>query len=137
MPKMVLLAEYLDIGSNDLSSYGAKAELAINVEEKDVTVFTSQGWKEVLGGIAAGSLAVGFKNDVSASALDSIMWPLLRSVQPFKLRMNKDVAVSSSNPQWQGSVLITGWKVGGSVGDVNETDLTFPTSGLVTRTTST
>lgn len=137
MPKMVLLASHLEIDSNDLSDRCNKIELTAEVEEQDVTTFTSLGWKEVLGGLASGTLAVAFKNDMVAGQVDEIMWDLLRSVVPFNVRADQG-AVTASNPQYSGNVLINAWNpIMGNVGDVNELDVSYPTSGEIVRATST
>src|SRR5690349_1441549 len=118
MAKMVLTAAYVNINSNDLSAYASKAELVVDVEDKEVTTFASSGWKEYLGGLKSGTLSVSFRQDVAASALDSIIWPLLGTVVTFETR-NSSGTVTTSNPKWTGSVLIKQWKpVSGSVGDV-------------------
>lgn len=136
MAKMVLTSSYLGLNAVDRSSWCSKIELTTEVDEKDVTVFTSLGWKEVLGGLKSGSLAVTFKNDVAASQLDETMWALFGTVTTFEVRATS-AAVGTSNPKYTGSVLIKGWTpISGSPGDVNEASFTFPTSGAVTRATS-
>ncbi|MET9734283.1 phage tail tube protein [Streptomyces sp. NPDC006458] len=135
MPKMVLLAEYLSINANVLNTYTKKAEVSIEVEEKDVTTFASLGWKEVLGGLKSGELGLELFNDYAAAALDAIMWPLLGTVVPFEVRADQG-AVSTSNPKYTGSVLIKSWNpITGSVGDEATVSVTYPTSGAVTRAT--
>src|SRR4051794_4085362 len=111
MAKMVLLASYVSINSNDLSSYASKIELSAEIEDQDVTTFASLGWKEVLGGLGSGELGVTFKQDVAATKIDSIMWPLLigRVPVPFEVRADSAV-VGTSNPKWTGNVLIKEWK---------------------------
>ncbi|MFE9853710.1 hypothetical protein ACFYPN_33700, partial [Streptomyces sp. NPDC005576] len=117
MAKMVLLAAFVSINGTDLSSYARKAEVTVEVEDKEVTTYASLGWKEVLGGLKSGELALELLQDVAATKLDSIMWPLLGTVVPFVVRLDSS-AVSTSNPQWAGSVLIKGWNpIEGSVGD--------------------
>ncbi|NUP16566.1 MAG: hypothetical protein HOZ81_10755 [Streptomyces sp.] len=136
MPKMVLTAEYLSINSNVLNEYTKKAELAIEVEEKDVTNYASLGWKEVIGGLKSGELGCEFLQDFAATKLDAIMWPLLGTVVPFEVRADQ-AAAGASNPKWTGSILIKGWNpITGSVGDEATVSLAFPTSGAVTRATS-
>ena len=136
MAKMVLQAAYLALNGVDRSAWTSKVEVQVEVEEKDVTVFTSAGWKEVLGGLKSGSLAITFKNDVAASQLDELMWALLGTVTTFEVRA-ANTAVSTSNPKYTGSVLINAWTpVSGSPGDVNEASYTFPTSAAVVRATS-
>ncbi|WFF07255.1 phage tail tube protein [Micromonospora sp. WMMD1076] len=136
MPIMVLKASYVAINGVDRSANTSKAELAVEVEEKDVTTFASQGWKEVLGGLSSGGLAVTFKNDVAASALDSAMWALFGQVTTFEVRATNAV-VGTSNPKYTGNILIKNWTpISGSPGDVNEASYTFPTSGVVARATA-
>jgi hypothetical protein len=136
MPKMVLLAAHLTLDSNDLSEWGSKFELSTEVEEKDVTTFTSLGWKELLGGLKAGQLGADFRQDFDAAALDSIMWPLLGTVVPFVVRADQ-ASVSASNPNYTGSVLVKSWApLTGSVGDDAKVSVTYPTSGPVLRATS-
>jgi hypothetical protein len=137
MAKMVLTAAYINLtGPGDISGSVSKCELTAEVEEKDVTTFTSLGWKEVLGGLKSGSLALTFKNDLVDDGLDEDMWTVLGTVIAFEVRATQS-AVGVSNPKYTGSVLIKGWApVSGSPGDVNENSQTFPTSGVITRATA-
>ncbi|WP_411132737.1 hypothetical protein [Streptomyces sp. 030-HV] len=133
---MVLTAEFLSINSNDLSEYTRKAELAVEVEDKDVTNYKSAGWKEVVGGLKSGELGCEFLQDLAATKLDAIMWPLLGTVVPFEVRADQ-AAVGTSNPAYKGNILINGWNpITGSVGDEATVAVDFPTSGAVTRATT-
>jgi hypothetical protein len=135
MPKMVLLAQYLSINANVLNTYTKKAELTVEVEDKDVTTFASLGWKEVLGGLKSAELGCEFLQSFTLAELDAIMWPLLGTVVPFEVRADQ-AAVGTSNPKYTGSILINGWSpLAGSVGDEATVSQGFPTSGAVTRAT--
>lgn len=136
MAKFVLTGVYLALNSTDLTDYTRKAELTVEVEDADVTNFGSGGWTEVIGGLKSGELSIEFLQDVAASALDSIMWPLLGTVVTFELRATQS-AVGTSNPSYTGSVLINGWNpIEGGVGDEASVSVGFPTSGAITRSTS-
>lgn len=136
MAKMVLLAAHLSIDANVLNAFTNKAELSVEVEEKDITTYASLGWKEVLGGLKSAELACEFKQDFAASQLDAIMWPLLGQVVPFEVRADQ-AAVGASNPKYTGNVLIKSWNpITGSVGDEASVKVSFPTSGAVARATS-
>lgn len=136
MAKMVLLSEFISIDGNDLSTYCNKAELQIEVEAKDVTTFGSAGAKEFIGGLKSGTLALEFKQDYAASQLDSIMWPLLGTVVNFVVRPTS-AAVGTGNPEYTGSVLITGHNpIQGGVGDEASMSLSFPTTGAISRATA-
>src|SRR3954468_2926254 len=104
---MVLTAAYVSLGGNLLHDHAKKIELTAEVEEKDVTTYTSLGWKEVLGGLKSGELSCEWLNDFAAGQLDSIMWPLLGTVVPFAVRADQG-AVSASNPEYSGKCLIKG-----------------------------
>ncbi|MER7002206.1 phage tail tube protein [Dactylosporangium sp. NPDC000555] len=136
---MVLTATYVSLAAptpGDISGAIKKAELSIEVDEKDVTNFLSAGWKEVKGGLKSGSLALTFMNDMTAASIDASMWALLGSVVTFEVRAS-NAAVGTSNPKYTGSVLVKQWNpIAGSPGDVNEASYTYPTSGAVTRATS-
>lgn len=136
MPKMVLTSEYFGLAGTDLSQWTRKAEVAIDVDAKEVTNFASLGWKEVLGGIKAGTIAVEFLEDFAVAALDSILWPFLGTLQTFEVRPTSAV-VGTANPKWTGSLLVKELKpLSGGVGDEASMSVTWPTSGVVTRGTS-
>ena len=133
MAKMVLLASFVSLNGTTLSSYARKIELTAEVEEKDVTTYSSLGWKEVLGGLKSGELSLEFLQDVAAAQIDSIMWPLFGTVVTFEVRADQ-AAVGASNPKYTGSVLIKSWNpLEGSVGDEASVSVSYPTSGAVVR----
>jgi hypothetical protein len=136
MAKFVLTAEYIALNGTDLSDYTRKAELSLETEDKDVTNYGSEGWTELLGGLKSGELSLEFLQDVAASALDSIMWPIFGTVVTFEVRATQS-AVGASNPKYTGSVLVKGWNpIQGSVGDEATVSVSYPTSGAVTRATA-
>lgn len=133
MAKLVLTNEFVSLNGTDVSSYCRKAELTIEVEAKDVTTFASGGWKEEIGGLKSGTLALEFEQDFAAAALDSILWPLLGTVVTFDVKP-VNAARSTSNPSYTGSVLVAQWNpLTGSVGDDAKVTVSFPTTGAVTR----
>jgi hypothetical protein len=136
MAKFVLTAGYVALNAGDLSSYCSSIQLQIEAESKDTTTFGSGGWHEELSGIKSATLALQFKQDVAAAALDSIMFALFGTVVTFEVRATNAV-VGTSNPKYTGSVNIKAWNpVAGGVGDTAEVSVTFPTTGAVVRGTS-
>lgn len=137
MTKIVLLDAQLSIANNDLTAWTAKLELSDEFDDKDVTTYASGGANEILGGLEKFEASITFKQDYDAAALDSIMWALRRQVVTFAARP-KVSAVTTSNPQYAGKIMINKWvPLAGSVGDVAEVDVTFPGSGPLGRVTST
>lgn len=137
MAKQVMLASMLILGGTDISSYCSRIEVSLEAESKDTTTFGSGGWHEELSGIKSGNIAVTLKQDVSAAALDSILFPMFATVQTAEVRMNNG-ARSTSNPAYVGSVNVRQYNpITGSVGDTAETGgLTWPFTGAVTRQTA-
>src|SRR5580693_5904761 len=120
MAKLILTAASLLLNGVDL---------AVEAEVKDVTVFTSGGFKENLSGLKSGNLQIGWKNDLAAGALDELMWALFiaSAAVTFEVRAVNS-ARSTSNPGYTGSVIINEWTpITGSPGDVNEFSVTYPT----------
>ncbi|MFJ2200844.1 hypothetical protein [Streptomyces violaceusniger] len=133
---MVLTSEFLSLAGQDLSAFTRKAEVGVEVEEKDVTTYAAQGWKVVIGGLKSGTLGLEFKQDFASGALDAILWPLFATVVPFEVRPTS-ATVGTSNPKWTGNVLIKELKpISGGVGDEASQSVSFPTSGAVTRATA-
>jgi len=136
MAKQVILASYVALGGVDYSNYCSKIELSIEAETKEATTFGSGGWAENLGGIKSGELSLTFKQDVADNAIDEAMFALLGQTTTFEVRLNNSV-VGVSNPKYTGSVLVNSWApINGSVGDVAEVEVGWPTSGAVTRATA-
>ena len=135
MSVFALTAEYLALnGSATLNDHVKSAVLTIEAEALDSTAM-GPGWKSAIGGLKSGTLAVTFNDDMAASNVDAALWPLLGTVVTFEIRAT-DSAVSATNPKYTGSVLIQQHNLGGSVGELASKQLTFPTSGAVTRATS-
>lgn len=136
MALMALTAAYVSINSATYHDRGFKAEVTVDVDEKEVTTFASLGWKEVTGGLKSGTLGLSFRNDHADDNIDEDMWGILGTVVPFSVRHTQS-AVSASNPSYSGNVLIKEWKpINAGVGEVNELDVSWPTSGAVVRATS-
>lgn len=57
MSKLILTNVRLFAGGADLTSASNKVELTTKVEEKDATNYASQGYKELLGGLASAEIA--------------------------------------------------------------------------------
>lgn len=128
-----MTATRVELNGVDMSQYCSSAEITVDGEELDSTDFASGGWKEVIGGLKGGSVKVKFNNDFAATTVDDRLWPLFNTVVTCRLRPTS-AAISATNPEYQTSVLVNNlMPVGGSVGDLATQDVTWPTSGAVTR----
>lgn len=135
MAKQAVLSEFISLNATDLSSYIKDGTLEMESEALDSTTMGSSGWNEFLAGLKSAKLSFSAVDDVAASALDSIIWPLFGTVVTFEVRLNS-AAVGTSNPKYTGSVLVNKFAIGGAVGELAMKDLEFPTSGAVARATA-
>ncbi len=125
----------VEISGSDMSQYCAECVLDVSVDELEDTNFGDTA-KSRIGGLKDGSLKLKFNQDFAVGTVDSVMWALLGTVVTFKIRATSS-AISTSNPSYEGSILVTGWSpVAGSVGDLATVDVSYPTSGAVSKVTS-
>lgn len=127
---------YILIGASDISDHCSSVELEIEGEDLDSTTFSTSGWSSRLGGLKSGTLNLTIKGDYAAANIDSILWGFFNTVQTFEIRA-VNTARSTSNPAYTGSVLVNSLTpVTGEVGDLVEFDLSWPTSGTISRLTA-
>lgn len=134
---IVLLDATFGIANNDLSEWLKKVEIKDTYEVKKTTNYRSGGAEENKGGLESFEVTLTFNQDYDATKIDEIMWALRRGVVTFAGRAMQS-AVTASNPQYSGKIVINGWTpLSGAVGDVGEVDVSFPGSGPLARATST
>lgn len=132
MAVFCLSSMYTALNGTDRSADIKSSVLTVDAAQLDTTDFASGQWTEVIGGLKSGSLQINFQDDAANSAIDDILWGLLGTVVTFEVRPTSS-SVSSSNPKYTGSVLITSTSIGGAVGELAQKSVTYPTSGAVTR----
>lgn len=132
---LVLTDAMVIINAATISDHGNKVELPISVDPQETTAFGAT-YKARVGGLKDAVLNVSLFNDFTAAQLDATMFPLLGTVVTFEIRPTSG-ARSVTNPAYTGSILIAQWTpITGSVGQLVQLDMSFPTSGVVLRQTS-
>lgn len=132
MAVYALTSQVVTVNSVDYSDHLKAATLTVDAAQLDTTDFASGGWTEVIGGLKSGTLALEFMDDVADNDVDEELFALIGSVVAFTLKATTG-AISTSNPEYQGSVLVTSLALGGAVGDLATKSLTWPISGSITR----
>ena len=132
MAAFALTSMVTSINSVDYSDHLKSAVLTLDAAQLDTTDFASGGWVEMIGGLKSGTLQLLFNDDVADNDVDEELFALLGTVVTFATKATSS-AISASNPEYQGSVLITGHSIGGAVGELAAKSLTFPISGAITR----
>ena len=122
--------------ANDISSAVRQVVLDINAAEVETTGFGSSGWVEMVAGLKSGSVQIDFLDDVAASAIDSTIWGLFGGTAAITIRPGGTAAIGTSNPEYQGTVLVNQTTTGGAVGDLATKSVTWPSTGTISRATA-
>ena len=134
MAKLVLTKAYIVIAGQDLSDHIASVSLATQYDLVDTTQFGDIS-KRVIAGLATNSISFEFHQDFQAGSVESIIYPLLGTATACTIRPI-DAARTSSNPQYDFSVLIAEWTpLSAAVGELTTASVTWPISGDITKTT--
>lgn len=135
MAKFVATDYNITIGGTDFSQSLAAVTLDISAEEQETTSF-GDTFRERIGGLKDGSIALDFHQDFGASAIDATLFPLLGTALTIVIKPTSS-AVGATNPTYTLSALCTEYQpFASSVGDLATLSVTWPTSGPITRATS-
>lgn len=94
MPKTILTNVRCFAVGVDLTANSNKVELSAEVESKDSTNYASNGWGEVLGGLASAELsAEGQWEAGDPSKVDDASWSQLGGIGPWSVSANNSAAV--------------------------------------------
>ena len=131
MAKLVLTNANITIGGTDVSANVASVQIETSVDEVETTAFGPGNGKTRVGGLLDTTISLSMHNDYSA--IEGLVYPLIGSTTTVVVKPN-GTAVSSTNPSFTMTVLVTGWScVNGAVGELNTADVSWPVSGTVTK----
>jgi hypothetical protein len=134
MAKLVLTNANISFAGTDISSSVASVTLSTSAAEVATTSFGSTAITRV-SGLIDNSVTFAIHNDYNA--IDGLFFPLIGSTAVTCVVKPNGTAVSTANPSYTFSVLVTEWTpVNGAVGELNTADVTFPISGAITKATS-
>ena len=130
MAKLVLTNANITIGATDVSASVASVQIETSADEVETTAFGDTG-KTRVGGLLDTTISLSMHNDYSA--IEGLVYPLIGSTTTIVVKPN-GTAVSTTNPSYTATVLVTGWSpVNGAVGELNTADVSWPVSGIVTK----
>jgi len=134
MAKLVLTNANITIGATDVSSSVASVSIESTVSEVETTAFGPGNGVTRVGGLIDTTLSLSMHNDYSA--VEGLVYPLIGSTTSVVVKPN-GTAVSTTNPSYTMTVLVTGWSpVNGAVGELNSVDVQWPVSGTITKATA-
>jgi hypothetical protein len=103
-------------GGCDLTANSNKVDVTGEVEEKDVTNFSSAGWKEVTGGLGSAKFAAeGQWEALDLSKVDDALWAARGGIGAWTV--TPDTA-TVGDLAWLSAALEAKYTLGGTVGDV-------------------
>lgn len=132
MAEFVYTNAFLSIGGTDLSDHVRQATLEYNAEMQDKTAMGDLT-RTRLGGLKDWTLTLNFNQDFAASNVDATLFPLVGTSVAIILRPDAGV-VSATNPNFTGNAILESYApLGGNVGDMAETPVSFQADGTLTR----
>ena len=135
MAVLVLTNAYVTVNAVDLSDHVTSVTLDTGADDIDTTAMGAT-FKNRTGGLKEWSVQITFQQDYASAKVDATIWPLLGSTTAVQIKP-VNAATSATNPQYSGSVLVSEYQaVGGSVGELATTSVTWPGAGTLTRATA-
>ena len=134
MAKLVLTNTVVILNGTDISSNCAAVTLSSSASEVPTTNFSSGGAVTRVSGLIDNSVTLSLHNDYNA--IDGLIQPLIGSTAvTMVVKPAGKAAASATSPHYTFSVLCTEMSfVNGAVGELNTADVTWPISGLITKT---
>jgi hypothetical protein len=131
MAKLVLTNANIVLAGTDISANVASLSIESTVSEVETTAFGPGNGVTRVGGLIDTTISLSMHNDYSA--IEGLVYPLIGSTTSVVVKPN-GTAVSTTNPSYTATVLVTGWSpVNGAVGELNTVDVSWPVSGTVTK----
>ena len=136
MTEHVLDNAYLTINSVDFSDHTRSVQITSNGDTLDISAMGTDS-RVFLMGLLNGQLACEFNDDLAVGSVDAILYAAhkARTAVAFAYRQ-VNAAISTSNPELQGFILVNNYVIGGAVGTAAVKSLTLQISDEITRDTT-
>lgn len=138
MAKIVLRDCYITVNAVNFSDHVSSVEVNLSKDEVETTNFSGQG-RERVAGLKDDNFVINFQQDFAAGEVDAVLYPLWNNETEFTVEVRPtSSAVSATNPSYSGTCILLEYQpLSGSVGDLSETEVTFPTQRTgITRATA-
>lgn len=127
---------YLVINSVDLSNKTRSAQINGTAENLDKTAM-GQTSRTYIIGLLDSSISVEFNDDLAAGSVDATIFAAYAArANVTGVYRAVNAAISTSNPEYQFTIVPNQWNIGGSIGQLATKSLTFPISGALVRDTT-
>jgi hypothetical protein len=128
MARIVLTNVAVTFGTTDISSYVTSVTLGSTYDVVETTAFGNTARTRVAG-LADNSVALEFNQDYATSALEATIYPTLGTAVSITVR-----PVAGTSPAYSFSALVSEWTpLNGAVGELATASVTWPISGVITK----
>jgi hypothetical protein len=135
MAKFVLTNPAITINSVDLADRIASVSLNSTRAEVPTTAFGDQAVTRIAG-LGDNSITLSFHEDFASTEVHQTIYPLIGTTTSVVVKP-VNATTATDNPSFTMTVLVTEWPIlNGAVGDLAAADVTWPVSGLITKSTS-
>ena len=135
MAKFVLTNPAITINSVDLADRIASVSLNSTRAEVPTTAFGDEAVTRIAG-LGDNSITLSFHEDFASSEVHQTIYPLIGTTTSVVVKP-VNATTATDNPSFTMTVLVTEWPIlNGAVGDLAAADVTWPVSGLITKSTS-
>jgi hypothetical protein len=135
MSKFVLTNPSISVASVDLSDHIASISLNSTRAEVPTTAFGDQAVTRIAG-LGDNSITLSFHEDFASSEVHQTVYPLIGTTTSVVVKP-VNTTTATDNPSFSMTVLVTEWPIlNGAVGDLAAADVTWPVSGLITKSVS-
>ncbi|MEU3052279.1 hypothetical protein [Streptomyces griseus] len=137
MAKLVLRDCFIEVNGVDFSSHVSSVTVNLVKDEIDTTNFGGDG-RERAHGLKDDSFELNFQQDFAVGEVDAVLYPLWDLETEFVVKVRpRSGATSGTNPQFSATCILLEYQpLAGDVGDLSETEVTFPAQrqGIVRAT---
>jgi len=127
---------YLTVNSINFSDHTRSAQIDGTGETQDKTAMGKSA-RCYLMGLLNASLGVELNDDLAAGSIDATLYAAyIARVQVAFAYRPVNTTISTTNPEYQGFILVNNWNIGGSVGVIGTKSLTWQVSDTITRDTT-
>jgi hypothetical protein len=129
----VVLTNCKVVAGSDISAY--VQGIVLNYEAEAVKETRMGNTTEVnKGGVKKWGGTIQFKQDYADNLVDEIVFALIGTTGTFQARPDATAAISTSNPEYNGTALFTGYApISGQHGELSKSALTFVSAGDLDR----
>lgn len=119
----------------DLSDHVRSVTINYSAEMLDKTAMSSSGRRRIAG-LKDFNVAIEFNQDFAASEVDATLFGYIGSTAKYITIKPQSSAADAVNPRFHGNVLLESYPIGGDVGSLMVTSVTFQGDGVLARSTT-